>query len=370
MGKPIRVLHVFHSMNIGGAESMIMSLYRKIDRRKIQFDFIVHTDKKCDFDEEILALGGKIHYAPRFKWKNYYNYKKWWERFFEVNNQYSLIHGHVRSVAGIYLSVAKKYGLTTIIHSHSMSSSTPFASIGKKLLQKLIISSSDYLFACSKSAGEWLYGKEHCKNANFKIIKNAIDTSKYLFNNDLRNKYREEFNINNKFVLGHIGSFRTPKNHEFLIEIFKAFHEKRKDSVLVLVGDGELKENINIKVKSYGLEDSVIFTGVRKDISGLLSAMDVLVFPSLWEGLPVTLIEAQASGLTCFISDVITKEVVITNLIHSVSLQKKAEEWADAVLTVKQKGREDTSKIIIENGFDNHETACELTSFYLEKCKR
>lgn len=370
MGAPIRVLQVFMGMNMGGAESMIMNLYRKINRSEIQFDFIVHTDKKCDYDEEILELGGKIYNAPKLNWKNYSVYVKWWENFFKENDEYKLIHGHVRSVASIYLRIAKKNGLTTIIHSHSMSSGTRFASIGKKILRKSMISVSDYLFSCSKNAGEWFYGRENCSNPNFKILKNAIDTKKFLFDCRLRESYREEYNISNKLVIGHIGSFRVPKNHDFLLDVFKAIYDRRNDAVLMLVGDGELKGKIEKKVKRYCLEKNVIFAGLRTDIPGLLSAMDVLVFPSLWEGLPVTLIEAQASGLPCVISDVITKEVMITKYISCLSLDKSPKEWADTVLSMQQNLREDTSRYILESGYDNDETSYELASFYIQNISR
>lgn len=365
MKQPIRILQVFKGMNMGGAETMIMNIYRNVDRSIIQFDFIVHTSNKCYYDDEILSMGGKIYRAPRFNVKNYWKYVKWWKCFFNEHQDYKIIHGHVRSSASIYLSLAKRRGLTTLIHSHSMSSGTKYATLFKNILRYPIISAADYLFACSTNAGEWLYGKKACLKNKFKILNNAIDVEKYAFDNYEREQLRKEMNIDEKLVIGHVGSFRTPKNHDFLVNIFKVILDREPNALLLLVGDGELKEKIKDKVKRLNIAENVIFTGVRSDIPELLSVMDILVFPSLWEGLPVTLIEAQASGLPCVISDVITDEVLLTPHVQSVSLLKSPEHWANLILSMDTTNREYYSKFIIESGFDIKETATKLTKFYL-----
>lgn len=370
MSKPIRVLQVYAQMNRGGAETMIMNLYRNIDRSKIQFDFIVHTEDKCDYDEEIRCLGGTIHRIPRYTGRNHFQYNKAWFDFFRFHPEYKIIHGHVRSTASIYLKIAKKQGLTTIAHSHSTSSGSGLSALTKNILQYPIRYTAEYLIACSKYAGEWLYGKGACKSDRFFIFKNAIETKKFLFNKETRIKKAEELNIKNKFVVGHIGRFNTPKNHSFLIDIFKSVHEKNKNSLLLLVGDGDLRTEIEKKVNSLGLNNSVVFTGVRSDISDLLQVMDVLVFPSLYEGLPVTLIEAQASGLPCIISDNISEEVKITELVRFISINKSASIWANEVVKYSNKPeRRNTYQDIVKEGYDIEMVVREYQQFYITCCK-
>lgn len=364
MREPMRVLHVFGGMGRGGAETMVMNLYRNIDRTKMQFDFIVHTRDKCAYDDEIMALGGRIYRVPRYKGKNHLQYKKAWNSFFKEHPEYKIIHGHVRSTASIYLKIAKKHGLATIAHSHSTSSGTGFSAIVKNILQYQIRYIADYLFACSESAGIWLFGKKACKGDNYYILNNAIDTQKFIYNEKKRMEKRKEFQLEDKFVIGHVGRFYGAKNHNFLIDIFKAIHDRNNNAVLMLVGDGELRQSIEKKVNDLGLNNKVIFTGVRSDIPDILQSMDVFLFPSLYEGLPVTLIEAQATGLSCIISDTITSEVCITPYIKPVSLSKTANEWADIVISSGKIDRIDTSHYIKENGFDIQETVKKLTMFY------
>lgn len=336
MSKPIRVLQVFAQMNRGGAETMIMNLYRNIDRSKFQFDFVVHTDEKCAYDDEIKSLGGMIFRIPRYNGKNHFQYKKAWTDLLKCNPEYKVIHGHVRSTASIYLRIAKKLGLTTIAHSHSTSSGKGLSAVIKNTFQYPIRYISDYFFACSKSAGVWLFGNKVCIEDNFIIINNAIDTKKFIFNNSTRMDKRKELEVNEKLLIGHVGRFNSPKNHDFLIDIFKDIYDKNNDVILMLVGDGELRHRIEKKVDNLGLNNNVIFTGIRSDIPELLHATDLLIFPSLYEGLPVTLIEAQAAGLRCLASDRITDEVRLTDLIEYAPLNKGENYWAERALELSQ----------------------------------
>lgn len=370
MTEPIRVLHVFGKLNRAGAETMIMNLYRNINRSKIQFDFIVHTEEKCDYDEEIRYLGGKIHRVPRYLGKNHLTYKKVWNKFFKAHPEYKIIHGHVRSTASIYLKIAKRYGLATIAHSHNTSSGTGFLAIVKNTLQYPIRYIADYFFACSENAGIWLFGKKTCEKNNFYILNNAIDTQKFIYNSDVSLKKREEFLIVDKLVIGHIGRFHTQKNHEFLIDIFKELHDRNKNSVLMLVGDGELRKSVEKKVSDLGLTDSVIFTGVRSDIPELLQMMDVFVFPSLYEGLGIVTIEAQAAGVQCIVADTVPDEVFITDLIKKVSLRKSAKAWADIILQCQNYKKRNTIKEIKSAGFDIKDTANKIEAFYQKVYKQ
>ncbi|MDC3416603.1 glycosyltransferase family 1 protein [Aquibacillus salsiterrae] len=370
MSKPIRVLQVFAQMNRGGAETMIMNLYRNIDRSRIQFDFIVHTEDECDYDEEIKTLGGTIHRVPRYTGKNHFQYKKAWFDFFRFYPEYKIIHGHVRSTASIYLKVAKNYGLTTIAHSHSTSSGKGVTAITKNILQYPIRYTADYLFACSKSAGEWLYGKGASSKNNFYVLSNAIDAVKYIYDENIRLEKRKEFQIENKLVIGHVGRFSPPKNHTFLIDIFKTVHDKNENAVLLLVGDGEQRSLIETKVNELGLYDNVIFTGIREDIPELLQAIDIFLFPSIYEGLPVTLVEAQASGLPCVISDRITEEVAVTNSIRFISLEEKVEYWAETVLEISSSYKRDNNYLnIVESGYDIKSVTKWYAEFYGSKVK-
>lgn len=366
MSEPIRILQVFAQMNRGGAESMIMNLYRKIDRSKVQFDFIVHTGEKGNFDDEIKSLGGIIYHIPRYNGNNHMRYKKIWEKFFERHQEYKIIHGHVRSTASIYLKIAKEYGLTTIAHSHNTSSGVGISAIVKNILQYPIRYTADYLIACSILAGKWLFGERACRKKNFFILKNAIDTKTFIYNENVRVEKRQELKIQDKFVIGHIGRFHPQKNHEFLIDIFKELHDTIDNAILMLVGDGKLRNLIEEKVNNLGLIDSVLFTGVRNDIPELLQAMDVFVFPSLYEGLGIVTIEAQAAGLQCVVADTIPKEAYVTDKVQTLSLKKSAEEWGSVILKcyLTKKVRSDTSKMINEAGYNVNENAKWISEFY------
>ncbi|MGL4607828.1 MAG: glycosyltransferase family 1 protein [Eubacteriaceae bacterium] len=360
--EPIRILQVFGQMNRGGAETMIMNLYRNIDRSKVQFDFIVHTEEKCAYDDEIIALGGKIFRVPRYRGRNHFQYKKVWKKFFKEHLEYKIIHGHIRSTASIYLKIAKEYGLITIIHSHSTSNGGGFTAKIKNQLQKKI--EADYYFACSKKAGEWLFGSERTKKENFQVICNAIDLEKFAFNEELRNINRKKLGLEEKFVIGHVGRFDPPKNHAFLIDVFSEIYKENGNARLLLVGDGALREKIKTKVNKLGLAESVIFTGVSPDVNELMMVMDAFVFPSLYEGLPVTIIEAQAAGLYCVISDQISKEVKITNLVKFLSIKNSEKEWSMEVMKIKTR-RVDKRNEIKKEGYDINFLANLLTEIYL-----
>lgn len=372
MSEPIRVLQVFAQMNRGGAETMIMNLYRNIDRARIQFDFIVHTEEKCAFDDEILLLGGNIYRVPRYTGKNHFIYKDVWREFFIQHPEYKIIHGHVRSTASIYLRIAKKYGLTTIAHSHSISSRGNFISrIIKNILQRQIRHIADNFLACSEEAGKWLFGKNIINKNSFHVAKNAIDTELYKYDEHIRDEIRVQLNIDDKFVIGHIGNFSYAKNHKFLIDVFNKVINVNNKTLLLLIGDGELRKAIEKKVNAMGLTKNVIFMGMRSDVPELLQAMDVILFPSLYEGLPVTLIEAQASGLKCIVSDTITDEVKITDNVEFNSLDQLPEYWAKQVL--KYAGgyeRKNTYKEICDAGYDVKENAKWMKSFYMHCMQR
>jgi glycosyltransferase involved in cell wall biosynthesis len=363
----IRVLQVLGGLNLGGAETMVMNLYRAIDRTQVQFDFIIHLQGKQAYEDEVLELGGRIYRFPAFNGKNLCEIKELWNHFFVRYPEYKILHSHVRSYASVYLPIAKKHGLTTIIHSHSTSNGSGISSIAKKIMQYPLRYQADYFFGCSKEAGEWLFGDTVVNSDKFTILKNAIDIKKYTYSNKERLIIRNEFKIQEStFVLGHIGRFMEAKNHKFLIDIFKVIHEKYSDSKLMLVGDGKLKKLIKNKVQKLGLQNDVIFTGIRSDIPELLSAMDVFCFPSVFEGLGIVAVEAQASGLHTICSDKVPKEANVTELAEFISLAKSAEEWANIILKYRTYERTDTFSDIYDAGYDIKQTARWLQNFYIE----
>lgn len=366
MEKQIRILHVIGIMNRGGAETFIMNMYRHIDRKKVQFDFVEGSTEPAFFDDEIIQLGGKIYRCPKFNGKNLYIYRKWWIRFFcEHASEYTAVHGHIGSTAAIYLSLAKKYGLHTIAHSHNTYNSLRSSSarqIAYRCFSYPTRYIADSFFACSKEAGVSRFGlRPDCK-----VVKNGIDTASFDFNETIRKIKREELNIDsNTKVYGHVGRFSRQKNHSFLIEIMEKIYEKEKNSVLLLIGDGPLKQSIAKLVKEKGLESQVIFLGVRSDISDLLQCMDVFIFPSLYEGFGIAALEAQTSGLPVLCSDKVSKDCYVTDLVYPISLELDAEYWADTALTLSSNIRKSYKNEVKNHGFDIVDVAKEMESFYL-----
>ena len=369
MDKIIRILHSVGSMDRGGQETFIMNVYRNIDRKKLQFDFLINNPQKCDYEDEINSMGGIIYRIPR-RFPNYFKHLKYLDDFFINNKQYSIIHQHT----GVNLAVstiigAKKHKLKKIVyHSHcSGSEKRLITTIFDLFYTPKIKKYATHYFTCSDSSARHLFGN-YIDRSKIIMINNGINTSDFVYNDSFRNQKRKELNIENKFVVGHIGRFVIAKNHNFLIDIFAKIHEKINDAMLLLIGEGELRNDIEKKIAAVRLKDNVILTGVRSDIPELLCAMDVFLFPSLWEGLPVTLVEAQTNGLHCIVSDIITEEVKITNLLDYVSLDELPSHWAKKVLSYADGyERKNTSYEIIKAGFDIKEVAKWLEKFYLEE---
>jgi glycosyltransferase involved in cell wall biosynthesis len=369
MTHPIRVLHILGRLDRGGAETMIMNIYRNIDRNKIQFDFLIHTNDHCDYTNEIRKLGGEIYSIPRLTFENIIKYFSEINRFFREHKEYKIVHCHMLSASTICLGIAKIYGIDTrISHSHSSKSEKSIKGLVRQFLRIGLNNTANSYIACSKTCGVWQFGKRKVKTGTVQIINNAINASEFKFNSMIRDTVRKEININNKFVLGHIGRFVEVKNHEFLIDIFQEVKKINSNSELVLVGQGKLENSIKEKVKILGLEDSVKFLGVRSDINRLVQSMDVFLLPSHFEGLPVVGIEAQASGLKCFMSDVITREVNITGLVEFISLDKSPSYWAEKILECNTGYlRKDTILQINESGYNIAQVSRFMEEFYFKK---
>lgn len=357
--KQRRVLQVVTHMNRGGLETMLMNYYRHIDRDCIQFDFLTHREYDGDYGEEIKSLGGIIYHLPRLNPFSY-RYKKALDKFLEEHPEYQVIHVHQDCMSSVILKAAKKRGIKVrIAHSHSSSQDKNFKYLIKFVWMRSIPKYATDLMACGKEAGEWMF-----RGADFHILNNAIDANLYRVDIEKRNVQRKHIGINDaEILIGHVGRFSYPKNHEFLLDVFYQI-QKIREAKLILVGDGELRNEIEDKIRKLGLEDKVILTGLRSDVADLMQAMDVFVFPSHYEGLPVTLVEAQASGLPCLISDKVPIECKKTDLVQQVSLEKDAKTWADLVIQTVGMERKDTYEAIKNSGFDIVENANWLQNYY------
>lgn len=363
----IRVLQVVTIMNRGGLETMLMNYYRKLDKTKIQFDFMTNRLERGHYDDEIEALGGKIYRLSPIKPGNYNKYFKELDEFFKEHKEYKVVHSHINENSGFVLKAAKKAGIECrIAHSHlsdlKLDYKYPFRVYARRNLKGNV---SDY-FACSQRAGEWLFGKEISSSGKVTVLNNAVDTEKFKINKDIRDKVRMELGIEDKKVIGHVGRFNPQKNHEFLIDVFNEVYKKDKGTVLLLIGDGYLKEKIEDKVKKLNLEQGVKFLGVREDIPELMQGMDLFLFPSQFEGLAVVMVEAQAAGLKVITSTGVTKESDITNNVEFIDLSKGAEYWADIVLNSDFKKRDDIN-LMIKKGYDSTNNVKWLSDFYLKK---
>lgn len=349
-----RLLCIVSSMNAGGAETFLMKLYRNIDRNKFQMDFCVNSNEKGFYDDEILSLGGRIYTIPCKS----ENIKAFTESLGKVvsDGKYEYVLRITSNAMGFYdLKVAKENGARKCIVRSSNSSDggswqTRIAHIIGKLLYKKYV---DVKIAPSDLAAKYTFGKQTYKNGNVFILHNAVDLGEYGFKSDFRKRIREELGIHDStFVIGHVGRFSHQKNHEFLIKIFKEITRRHDNSKLLLVGDGELKQEIYECVDRYRLAEYVVFMGIRNDIPSILSAFDIFLFPSLYEGMPNVIIEAQASGLPCVLSDTITREADITGLLSFLSLNSSEVTWAEKALNVGKRTRIDTRNQFVKAGYD------------------
>lgn len=363
-----RVLQVVTHMNRGGLETMLMNYYRSIDRERVQFDFLTHRPYDGDYGEEIKRLGGRIFHLPVLNPVSP-SYKKALHLFFREHPEYQVVHVHQDCLSGIILKAAQQEHVAVrLAHSHSASQDKNLKYLVKLLLKPMIPKYATGLFACGNEAGEWMFG-----DAPFQILRNAIDAKRYRFDAGKRAEMRRLLGIGaDEILVGHVGRFSPTKNHKFLIEIFDAL-QRKVPARLLLVGDnkGDIAKHIAQKVENLEIKEKVIFTGVRSDVSDLMQAMDVFVFPSNYEGLPVTMVEAQAAGLPCLISDKVPIECKMTDLVQQIPLAEGAEVWAKrAIAAARETVREDTSVQIKAAGFDITENAKWLQEFYLQAAQR
>ena len=361
----IRVLHVVTYMGRGGLETMLMNYYRHIDRSKVQFDFLVHREFEADYDEEIKSLGGRIYHVSRLvPWSR--RYKAELRRFFRTHPEYKIVHVHQDCLSSVALQCAKECGIPVrIAHSHNSNQDKNIKYLFKRYYMRKIPETATELFACGKAAGDWMFGGKP-----YRLLPNAIAAEKYIYEEEKAKKIKKELDLEKNIVIGHIGRFNPQKNHKFLIDIFEKCFEKNQKVRLMLIGDGEGRKEIENKVKERGLQDNVIFMGVRRDVPELLQAMDVFVFPSLYEGLPVTMIEEQAAGVPAVISNRVSEECIITkDLVKVEELEETPEQWAGEILKQVKISKRDRSEEIKKAKYDVETTAKWLEEYYLKKAE-
>lgn len=375
MGQPVRILHILGNTQLGGAESRIMDLYRHMDRSVVQFDFVVHSKEEGYFNEEIRKLGGRIFRVPRFRVLNYFSYCRAWKKLLQEHrdadgrSEFHMIQGHMTSTAAIYLPIARKCGIeTTIAHARSAGVDKGLKGILTRFLRRNLSKKADYLFTCSELAGISVFGKKAVEQGRTRFLPNAIDCQKFAPDPLVREKIRRELGIENCYVIGHVGRFHYAKNHEYLLRVFaELVKRKTRDYVLLLLGEGSGMEDIRILSRELGIGDKVYFLGNKSNVNDYYQAMDYFVYPSRFEGMPGTIVEAQTAGLRCLMSDTICKEVIATELVTTRSIREDPGLWADEIeqhLQYQRSSRVDEMK---ELGFDVHGQAVLMTDFYTKE---
>lgn len=364
--KKIRVLHVVGAMNRAGTETMLMNIYRNIDREKVQFDFISYSKEEAHYDNEIKSLGGKvIKLSSTTSVKELVNAIK-------ENGPYEAVHAHTLFNSGIAMLAAKKCGIKNrIAHAHTTLDNS--SSIARKIyingMRFLINKYSTKTLACSREAGKYLFGEKEINKSKYSYFPNLINYEELLHKpeNEVI-KFKEEYNLNDGIVIGHIGTLKESKNHKFLIEIAKYMTEQNIDVKLILVGEGSLRKELEDLTREYNISDRVHILGIREDINVMLHSMDVFVFPSIFEGLGLVLLEAQAAGLPCIVSEAIQPEANLgLNLFTKLNLDSGVDIWSKEILKVANKKEYNLDKInsaFEEKEYSTNKCICKLMKAY------
>lgn len=365
----IRILHIVGTMDLGGAETFIMNLYRNIDRTKIQFDFLCHNRIEAKYTDEILSLGGKMYMVEGISHVGFFKYQKNLYEFFKSHPEYKVVHSHQNDLNGLILKQAKLAGVShRYSHLHTVFASKSLIKILRYKIFRLFFKNNvTDAFACSIPSGKSFYRGNFLKN--FKFISNGINSHDFLYKSEIRTDARNAFLAFDGPVIGHVGRFDAVKNHTFILDVFNEFLKFQPSATLVLIGEGELFDEIKNKALKLGIDKNIRFLGARHDVAFLMNGMDVFLFPSILEGLPVTLVEAQASGLSIVASDSISDDSVLTDLITRISLLESPKMWAqkinDVYLNSIERDRSLFSNIIKEKGFDISSVATSLSEKYL-----
>lgn len=368
MNKPLRILQVVTQMNRGGMENRLMDIYRNVDREKLQFDFYTLRKEKGQFDDEILAMGGKVYYSEPFSVRHLFQIPGRFRAFFLEHPEYRVCHAHLNQWCNLILEGARRARVPVrIAHARTALTGSSASVRVKNLIRTLYPNSPTHRFAVSEKAAVWLYGKRRVKRGLCEVWPNAIETKKFLFSAERREKTREELALSDEYVVLHVGNLRRVKNHDFLFFVFAEILQREPKSVLLLAGQGEREAELRALAKELSIFERVRFLGSREDVPALLSAADVFVFPSFYEGLPGAVLEAQAASLPCLISDTIASEVLLSDRVRALSIDASVKTWADAVLLTRAGAREDAYELFCKTGYDVAALAERLSDFYLQK---
>lgn len=365
VGEPIRVLHILQRMEAGGTQALLMNIYRKIDRTKVQFDFLVVYKEKQFYDDEIEKMGGHVYKLSFREDLNLPKFQKNLADFFSRHHEYRIVHCHAYTIGYFCLKAAKRAGVPVrIAHSHSNAILRDIKYLPKLFMQRLFTKNATALFACSDEAGKHLFRDEP-----FLVLKNAIDSQSFVANAEVREEVRKELGLREAFVVGHVGRLRPEKNHDFLIDVLAEIKKQKPEAELILVGAGPLEERVRGRAAEKGLADCVHFLGNRKDMNRIYQAMDVFVFPSLYEGLGIVAIEAQAAGIPAVCSEGLPPEADISPLYRRLPLGDGAEKWARAALEAAQNpmAHANMRQYVVDAGFDMDATAKYMENYYLSQ---
>ncbi len=364
----IRVLHSVSNMDRAGIETMLMNYYRHIDREKVQFDFLCNKKKPGAYDEEVKTLGGRIFHTPGLNPAKIPVYMKYMKNLFKEHPEYRIVEAH-NGAFGVYaLHGAKISGVPVrIYHAHGAAITKDWKLPLKRICMIFLPFNMNKHFTCGKEAAKFYFGNKIFDAGDYELIPNAIEVKRFVFNQEVRNRLRKENGLEGKHVLGHVGRFMTQKNHEFLIDVFFDLSKKDNNAVLVLLGDGELMPNMKQKVAALGIADKVKFIGNVGNANEWYQAFDAFILPSIWEGLPVVGIEAQAADLPCIFSDTVTNEIGFSEKAKFINLHDSIDRWSNAILDAfNQKERNDKSDLIRKNGYDIELEAAKLQERYLK----
>ena len=368
----LRVLHSVSNMARAGIETMLMNYYREIDRSQIQFDFLANKPVPGEYDEEIRSMGGRVFVSPGLNPLHYPQYKRFMAELLHSNPEIGILHAHNEAMGYYALQSAKDAGLPVrIAHAHSTRIIRDYKYPLKLVCKQLIPGAATDYWGCGRDAGIYYFGEKRWQASGF-VLRNAIDVSRFAFRQEIRDRLRQLHGLENCFVIGHVGRFNVQKNHSRLLDIFAEITKAVPEARLVLIGTGELEQSVKEKARDMGIQDKVLFLGQMPDVSEWYQAMDCFVLPSLFEGLPVVGIEAQAAGLPCFFSDRVTDEALLSPAARRVSLQAEDAEWAREILAVRQSetDRPRGMDVVRQAGYDIHVEARKLQEIYLEMAER
>ncbi len=359
---PIRVLQCVNKMDRAGLETMIMNYYRNINREKIQFDFLTHRADSGAYDEEIISLGGRVYHAPRLVPGNYIKYFKYMRSFFKNHPEYRIVHSHIDAMSFFPLLAAKKSNIPVrISHSHTTKLDFDYKLPIKYISKKMVPKVANQHFACGVEAAKFLYNDD-----DVKYIKNAIDLDMFRFDKNTRNNKRKELNISKeKIVIGHVGRLIYIKNQSFLIKLLAELLKKNENYMLVLVGTGSDKSKLLKLSNEMNVTDKVLFLEDRKDVHEIYNTFDIFIMPSLFEGLPLVGVEAQANGIKCIFSDKISKEILLTQNAKMLSLENGVELWKNTILKENLDRNVNAIEEVRKSGFDIKKESKKLEKKYI-----